>query len=64
MRQSLCMCDSASCYYAANSSVVQAKLIESQVQARVATNYLHQLFNLHHLFNSLGTQEVIVTAQI
>lgn len=58
MRQSVYMCDSASCYYAANSAVVQAKLIESQVQARVATN------NLHHLFNSLGTQQVIVTAQI
>lgn len=64
MRQSVCMCDSASCYYSANSTVVQAKLIESQVQARVATNNLHHLFNLQHLFNSLGTQEVMVTAQI
>lgn len=37
-RVQVCMCDSASCcYYAANSTVVQAKLIESQVQARVAT---------------------------
>lgn len=58
MRQSVYMFDSASCYYAANSTVVQAKLIESQVLARVTTN------NLHHLFNSLGTQQVIVTAQI